>query len=160
MNSYYPFIISGCVTLLAVYLSHRSRMKLLRELKNDFETTTHQPAESIKTHKPTEEYIKFLEKPSKKKELRKFRLSRPSPSAFKTFSIGVLILFISGFLMSLEPNLFQTDAAYVTEDGAGPFWYLSIATVIFIVYGFYLIISSIIRAFYKFVAFLFRKNNK
>ena len=35
---------------MAVYLSHRSRMKLLRELKNEFETTTHQSAESIKTN--------------------------------------------------------------------------------------------------------------
>ena len=146
MKSYFPFILSGFITLLAVYLSHRSRMKLLKELKSEFETTTHRSAESIKTHKPTKEYIKFLEKPNKKKALRKFRLSRPSKSVTKTFAIGVLILFISVFLMSL---VFKTEAAYVTEEGTGPFWYLSMAIFIFVVYGLYLIISSIIRAFYK-----------
>ena len=156
MNSYYPFIISGCVTLLAVYLSHRSRMKLLRELKNDFETTTHQPAESIKTHKPTEEYIKFLEKPSKKKELRKFRLSRPSSSAFKTFLLGILIWFIVFFMMAIEPNSFRIEGS---NDSNTPVWFASMGFCL-VAYALYLNISAIIRAFYKFVTSLFRKTNK
>lgn len=158
MNSYYPFIISGFITLLAVYLSHRSRMKLLRELKNEFETTTHQSAESIKTHKPTEEYIKFLEKPNKKKELRKFRLSRPSPSVFKTFLLGILIVFLVFLLAAIEPKLFSTESAYVTEEGTPSYWYFSMVLVIFLMYAFYLFVSSIIRALLKSFNFIINKN--
>jgi hypothetical protein len=153
MKSYIPFLIPGFITLLAVYLSHKSRMKLLRELKSEYETTTHQPAESAKTHKPTEAYIKFLEKPSKKKELRKFRLSRPSQSIVKTFFIGILILFIIIFLTAILPNLFGHMAQF--DDGDNPWWYASMILTIFILYALYLLISSIIRALYKFLTLLF-----
>ena len=154
MNSYYPFIISRFITLLAVYLSHRSRMKLLRELKNEFETTTHQSAESIKTHKPTEEYIKFLEKPNKKIELRKFRLSRPSPSAFKTFLFGILVWFVVIFMMIIDASLFGVESSYYNNT---PVWYAIIGFSL-IAYALYLNISAIIRAFYKFFTHLFKKN--
>ena len=153
MNSYYPFIISGCVTLLAVYLSHKSRMKLLRELKNEFETTTHLSAESNKTHKPTKEFKKFLEKPSKKKELRKFRLSRPSQSSFKTFFIGILILFMLLLLSAIFPNLLGPGSQF--NDGDNPWWVASMILVIFSFYALYCIISSIVRALYKFITLLF-----
>ena len=54
----------------------------------------------------------------------------------------------------------EYSGSYVTEEGNPPYWYASIAVFIFMLYGVYLIISSIIRAFYKFVTFLFRKTNK
>ena len=153
MKSYIPFLIPGFITLLAVYLSHKSRMKLLRELKSEYEKTTHQPAVSTNTHKPTEAYIKFLEKPSKKKELRKFRLSRPSQSSFKTFFIGILILFILLLLSAIFPNLLGPGGHY--NDGDNPWWYASMILVIFSFYALYCIISSIIRALYKFIILLF-----
>ena len=140
MKSYFPFIISGFITLLAVYLSHKSRMKLLRELKSEFETTTHQPAESIKTHKPTEEYIKFLDKPSNRKTPKKFSIVRPSPSAFKTFLFGLLFLFLSSIVLVVFWN--ESDSG-ISDD------IILFVILILYIYAFYLGVSSIVRGLYN-----------
>ena len=124
IKEYFPFIISGCVTLLAVYLNDRSRKKYYLKSKSEFETTTHQPAESIKTHKPTEEYIKFLEKPSKKKAIKKFSIARPSPSAFKPFLFGLLVFLLDNILIVIF--MITAETYRIWEPGS-------------IVFGFYLL---------------------
>ena len=140
MKSYIPFLIPGFITLLAVYLSHRSRMKLLRELKSEFETTTHQPAEFTTTQKPTEEYRKFLEKPSNRKIPKKFSIVRPSPSVFKTFLFGLLVFFLSTLVLVFFWN---ESSSGISDD------IILFVILILYIYAFYLGVSSIVRGLYK-----------
>ena len=125
-------IFSVCVSAVIFYFSNRSRKRHVQELKEIFESITHQPAEFTTTHKPTEEFRKFLEKPSS--------IVRPSPSAFKTFLFGLLILF-SGTLVIVF--LWKESDSKILDDiilGVGLSLYI---------YAIYLGVSSILRGLYR-----------
>jgi len=133
-------IFSVCVSAVIFYFSNRSRKRHVQELKEIFESITHQPAEFTTTHKPTEEFRKFLEKPSNRKIRKKFSIVRPSPSAFKTFLFGLLVLF-SGTLVIVF--LWKESDSKILDDiilGVGLSLYI---------YAIYLGVSSILRGLYR-----------
>ena len=153
LETYFPNIgivvpiLSVSVSTIIFYFSQRSRKrdKLDRkrheqELKKIYETTTHQPAEFTTTQKPTEEYRKFLEKPSNRKIPKKFSIVRPSPSAFKTFLFGLLVLF-SGTLVLVF--FWNESGSEISDD------IILFVILILYIYAFYLGVSSIVRGLYK-----------
>ncbi len=152
LETYFPNIgivvpiFSVCVSSLIFYFSHRSRKREQQdrkrhehELKKIYESTTHQPAEFTTTQKPTEEYRKFLEKPINRKIPKKFSIVRPSPSAFKTFLFGLLVLFLDVVLL-----LFWNDSSSGISDDL-----ILFVILILFIYAFYLGVSSIVRGLYK-----------
>ena len=139
-------IFSVCVSSLIFYFSHRARKREQQdrkrheqELKKIYESTTHQPAEFTTTQKPTEEYRKFLKKPSNRKIPKKFSIVRPSPSAFKTFLFGLLVLFLSTLLL-----LFWNESSSGILDDI-----ILFVILILYIYAFYLGVSSIVRGLYN-----------
>ena len=140
-------IFSVSVSSIIFYFSNRSRKREQQdrkrheqELKKIYESTTHQPAEFTTTQKPTEEYRKFLEKPSNRKIPKKFSIVRPSPSAFKTFLFGLLVLF-SGTLVLVF--FWNESGSEISDD------IILFVILILYIYAFYLGVSSIVRGLYK-----------
>ena len=153
LEIYYPNIgivvpiLSVSVSTIIFYFSQRSRKRDKQdrkrheqELKKIYESTTHQPAEFTTTQKPTEEYRKFLEKPINRKIPKKFSIVRPSPSAFKTFLFGLLVLFLNTVALLVVWD----------ESGSGT-WNDIILFVILVlyIYAVYLGVSSIVRGLLK-----------
>ena len=153
LETYFPNInivvpiLSVSVSTLIFYFSQRSRKRDKQdrkrheqELKKIYEKTTQQPAEFTSTHKPTEEYKKFLDKPSNRKIPKKFSIVRPSPSAFKTFLFSLLVFFLSTVILLIFWN-----------ESSSEIWDDIILFVILIlyIYAVYLGVSSIVRGFYK-----------
>jgi len=140
-------ILSVSVSTIIFYFSQRSRKRDKQdrkrheqELKKIYETTTHQPAEFTTTHKKTEEYRKFLEKPSNRKIPKKFSIVRPSPSAFKTFLFGLLVLFLSTLVLVFFWN---ESSSLISDD------IILFVILILYIYAFYLGVSSIVRGLYN-----------
>ena len=139
--------ISVSVSTIIFYFSNRSRKRDKQdrkrheqELKKIYETTTHQPAEFTTTQKPTEEYRKFLEKPSNRKIPKKFSIVRPSPSAFKTFLFGLLVFFLSTLVLVFFWN---ESSSLISDD------IILFVILILYIYAFYLGVSSIVRGLLK-----------
>ena len=153
LETYFPNInivvpiLSVSVSTLIFYFSQRSRKRDKQdrkrheqELKKIYEKTTQQPAEFTSTHKPTEEYKKFLDKPSNRKIPKKFSIVRPSPSAFKTFLFSLLVFFLSTVILLIFWN-----------ESSSEIWDDIILFVILIlyIYAVYLGVSSIVRGLLK-----------
>ena len=140
-------IFSVCVSAVIFYFSQRSRKRdkqdrkrLEQELKKIYESPTHQPAAFTTTQKPTEEYRKYLEKPSNRKIPKKFSIVRPSPSAYKTFLFGLLVLFLSTFVLVFFWNESRSG---ILDD------IILFVILILYIYAFYLGVSSIVRGLYN-----------
>ena len=140
-------IFSVSVSTIIFYFSNRSRKRDKQdrkrheqELKKIYETTTHQPAEFTTTQKPTEEYRKFLEKPSNRKIPKKFSIVRPSPSAFKTFLFGLLVFSLSTLVLVF---FWKESSSLISDD------IILFVILILYIYAFYLGVSSIVRGLLK-----------
>ena len=153
LETYFPNInivvpiFSVCVSSIIFYFSLRSRKRDKQdrkrheqELKKIYESTTHQPAEFTTTQKPTEEYRKFLEKPSNRKIPKKFSIVRPSPSAFKTFLFGLLVFFLNTAVLLIFWN---ESSSGIWDD------IILIVILILYIYAVYLGVSSIVRGLYN-----------
>jgi hypothetical protein len=167
LKTYYPNIniviplFSVSISLLIFYFSQRSRKREIQdrkrheqELKKIYETSTHQPAEFSTTHKLTEEYKTFLARSDNKKITKKFRLVRPSPSTFKTFLFGLLVLFLDTLLVVFWNEKLNGSTSSILENS------VMVVVLILWIYAMYLFISSIIRAIGKFFNFVFKKTYK
>jgi len=153
LETYFPNIgivvpiLSVSVSTIIFYFSQRSRKRDKQdrkrheqELKKIYESTTHQPAEFTTTQKPTEEYRKFLEKPSNRKIPKKFSIVRPSSSAFKTFLFGLLVLFLGTIILVFFWN---ESGSRISDD------IILFVILVLYIYAFYLGVSSIVRGLYN-----------